>query len=286
MAPLAHTLALLAMVMATMANEVKPLDMARVSSIGSGGGCRRAMTELLPALKRSEFQQNPLFARVWAEAAAEWQRWGPLESPLSPDQATAIMAYTMKDVYKEFNDAVRVAGRSRQEYRDNFHFKTLHVLLIQAMARLRDAQKGQCMEVFRRVCGVQFEAKRGDIVHFGELFSSLLSETTANCSWKETLFKVYTCQGVDVSFFSHNSLNCGILIPPFEIFEVTQVTKTGDKAVIQLRSTGTSSNDDCEWLEGDTTGDSLGGRGHPLAPFHLGGFLLATTAMAVATGIL
>ncbi|TRZ09750.1 hypothetical protein HGM15179_017360 [Zosterops borbonicus] len=268
--PLAHTLALLAIVMATMAIKVTPRQISAHTGYG------HAMTELSPALNHSEFQQNPLFAQVWVKAAAEWQRRGPPESPLSPEQATAIVAYTMKDMYKEFNNAVRMAGRSYQQYRDNFHFKTLHVLLTQALATLRDAQNGACQEILQKVCGVRFEAKRGDTLRFGEIASMSLNETTGNCSGKETLFQVYTCQGVDISFFSDNSQSWGVLIPPFETFEVTQVKETGDKAVIQLRSTRTCSFDDCEVQGGSVS----------IAPFNLGGFLLATTALAVVTGIL
>ncbi|XP_039569285.1 GPI-linked NAD(P)(+)--arginine ADP-ribosyltransferase 1-like [Passer montanus] len=116
MATLAHTLALLAM--ATTAVEMIPLDMAQDSFDDQYRGCGPAMTAALPALNSSEFQQNPVFAQAWSKATAEWQRRGSPLSPLaSPAQAIALMAYTMKDVYKKFNDAVRVAGRSSQEYR-------------------------------------------------------------------------------------------------------------------------------------------------------------------------
>ncbi|TRZ10083.1 hypothetical protein HGM15179_017017, partial [Zosterops borbonicus] len=72
---------------------------------------------------------------------AEWQSHGSRVSPLSsPDQAIAIMAYTMPDVHRDFNAAVRVAGRSPQQYRKNFHYKMLHFLLTQALRTLRDAQ--------------------------------------------------------------------------------------------------------------------------------------------------
>ncbi|XP_066062451.1 NAD(P)(+)--arginine ADP-ribosyltransferase 2-like [Chamaea fasciata] len=271
MAALAHTLALLAMVMATVAIEVTPRQYL------SGTGCRRDMTQFLSALNRSEFQQNPLFARVWVKATAEWQGRGAPESPLPPEQAIAVIAYTMKDMYQEFNAAVHVAGRSRQEYREKFHFKTLHFLLNQAVTLLGADQNVECQYFLQKVCGIQFEAKRGDTIRFGELASMSINKTTGNCSGKETLFRVYTCQGVNISFFSDNLLNWGVLIPPFETFEVTQVTEAGDKAVIQLRSTTTYSINDCEDLEGGSIS---------VAPFHLGGLLLATTALAVATGIL
>uniref|UniRef100_A0A8C3UJY2 NAD(P)(+)--arginine ADP-ribosyltransferase n=1 Tax=Catharus ustulatus TaxID=91951 RepID=A0A8C3UJY2_CATUS len=111
---LALTLALLAMTVATGDIPMKPLDMAPDSFDDQYQGCGPAMEEALPALNRSEFQKNLLYAKVWPMAVAEWQKWGSPVSPLSsPDQAIAIMAYTMEDLYKEFNDKVRVTGIPR-----------------------------------------------------------------------------------------------------------------------------------------------------------------------------
>ncbi|NXQ23147.1 NARE ribosyltransferase, partial [Peucedramus taeniatus] len=257
MAPLAHTLALLAMAVATTATKVVTLDMARDSFDDQYQGCGPAMTAALPALNRSEFQQNPLFAQVWVKAAATWQRQGPPESPLSPDQATAIMAFTMDGLYSEFNAAVRVAGRSRQEYRDNFHFKTLHFLLTDALATLRDTLKGQCRHVFQRVCGVRIEAQLGGTVRFGEFTPALLSKPAGECP-NGTVVEVRTCHGVEIQLFTKHPEEEGVLIPPFETFKVSQVTQEGDKTQIQLQSTETFSKYNCEWLRGDTAGDSLG----------------------------
>uniref|UniRef100_A0A8C3UHE5 NAD(P)(+)--arginine ADP-ribosyltransferase n=1 Tax=Catharus ustulatus TaxID=91951 RepID=A0A8C3UHE5_CATUS len=111
MALLALTLALLAITVATGDIPMKPLDMTPDSFDDQYQGCGPAMEEALPALNRSEFQKNLLYAKVWPMAVAEWQKWGSPVSPLSsPDQAIAIMAYTMEDLYKEFNDKVRVTG--------------------------------------------------------------------------------------------------------------------------------------------------------------------------------
>ncbi|XP_071274267.1 erythroblast NAD(P)(+)--arginine ADP-ribosyltransferase-like [Agelaius tricolor] len=249
MAPLAQTLALLAMAMATTAVDVIPLDMAPDSFDDQYQGCGPAMKEALPALIRSEFEQNKEFADVWVKAAAEWQSRGPPESHLSPDQGTAFMAFTMSGLTSIFNDAVHVAGRSQQEYRDNFHFKTLHFLLTDALATLRDAQDGQCRAAFLKVCGTRFEAQRGDTIRFGHFMPVFLSKQIGECP-SEAMLEVHTCHGVDVTLFSKHPEPKIVLIPPFETFKVTQYTQEGDKTQIQLQSTGTYSKYNCEWLRG------------------------------------
>ncbi|NXE71073.1 NARE ribosyltransferase, partial [Calcarius ornatus] len=285
MAPLALTLALLAMAMATMAVNVIPLDMALTSFDDQYQGCGLAMKAALPALNRSEFQQNKEFAEVWVKAAAAWQSQWPPESPLSPDQATAIMAFLTVDLSGMFSEAMLVAGRSSQEYRDNFHFKTLHFLLTDAVATLRDAQNGQCRDAFLKVCDTRFEAQRGDTVRFGVFMPMFPSKPIGECPG-ETMLEVHTCHGAEIQLYDKLPELKIVLIPPFETFNVTQYTQEGDKTQIQLQSTGTYSKYNCEWLRGDTAGDNWGGWGVPSAPFHVGGLLLATTALAVATGIL
>ncbi|NXB80679.1 NARE ribosyltransferase, partial [Donacobius atricapilla] len=222
--------------------------------------CGPAMTRALPALNRSEFQKNSDFARVWAMAAAEWQSRGSRVSPLPPDQAIAVMAFTM-GAHSTFNAAVRVAGRSSQHYRHSFHFKTLHFLLTQALETLRHAQAGPCLDAFQEVCGVQFEAQRGDTVRFGHFRVMSPTESSGHCSGKETLFRVHTCHSMYIQFLSKYLGDWRVLIPPFETFQVTEVTQEGDKSQIHLISAGTHSKYNCEWLRGNATGPCVLGVG-------------------------
>ncbi|NWR25731.1 NRT2 ribosyltransferase, partial [Emberiza fucata] len=216
------------------------------------------------------------------KATAEWQSRGSPVSPLSsPAQAIALRAYTMDALYREFNAAMRTAGRSRQEYRDNFHFKTLHFLLTQARATLRVARGPQCHNTYWRVSRYQFKAKPGDIVRFGHFMLASESEKPDKVFGSATVFQVHTCHGVGIQQFSKHPDEKEVLISPFETFEVIEVCQEVDRTRIWLRTNGTSSKYNCEWLHGDTTGGSA-----PRAPFHLGGLILATTALAVATGIL
>ncbi|XP_064559305.1 erythroblast NAD(P)(+)--arginine ADP-ribosyltransferase-like [Zonotrichia leucophrys gambelii] len=261
--------------MANTTVNVIPLDMAPDSFDDQYRGCVPAMKAALPALNRSEFQQNKIFAEVWVMAAAAWQSQWPPESPLSPDQATAIMAFAY-GLSGVFTEAVLVAGRSSQEYRDNFHFKTLHFLLTDAVATLRDAQNGQCRDAFLMVCDTRFEAQRGDTVRFGLFMPMFPSKQIGECS-NSTMLEVHTCHGVEIQLLTDLPELKIVLIPPFETFSVTQYTREGDKTQIQLQSTRTYSKYNCEWLRGGSV---------PSAPFHVGGLLLATITLAMATGIL
>ncbi|TRZ14088.1 hypothetical protein HGM15179_013009 [Zosterops borbonicus] len=114
MVPLAHTLALLAMTVATAAINVVPLDMVWNSFDDQYQECSFTMSKKLPELQGSDFLKNEQFKENWAKATAEWWKRGSISSPLTPDQAVALMAYTMKklNLYKQFNDAVHKAGSS------------------------------------------------------------------------------------------------------------------------------------------------------------------------------
>uniref|UniRef100_A0A8C3UNW8 NAD(P)(+)--arginine ADP-ribosyltransferase n=1 Tax=Catharus ustulatus TaxID=91951 RepID=A0A8C3UNW8_CATUS len=261
MALLALTLTLLAMTAVTEGITMKRLNMAPDSFDDQYEGCGPAMRAKLPALLHTEFQKNPLFAQVWQNAEAKWQSKESPVSPLSsPAQAIAIMAYTMNDLYKEFNDQVRVAGHSPQEYRDNFHFKTLHFLLTDALVTLRATQGQQCYWVYRGVHDIKFKANVGDIVRFGQFASSSLRKNVAEVFGTTTVFKVQTCHSAYIQAFSYIPREAEVLIPPFEKFKVTEVIEDEEKVEIHLDSIGTNSAYNCEWLTG---GDSLGPWGQP-----------------------
>ncbi|NXS98221.1 NARE ribosyltransferase, partial [Jacana jacana] len=272
--------------------EEKVLDMAPSTFDDQYRGCSRMMEEELGELNRTEFNNNRVYAEAWTQAAAEWRNRGgrvPQAPSLGTEQAVAILAYTMHGrLFQTFNAAVREAGRSRREYLDKFHFKVLHFLLTQALSNLKRAQPHRCHHVYRGVLGIRFTARRQDLVRFGQFTSTSLQNKSALDFGQDTFFSVYTCYGVPIRDFSLYPNEDEVLIPPYETFEVTNVTRHGDRACIHLHSRDAFSNYSCEWLKEkrcqDTPCDIRAGSSIVGDTPLLWGLLLAATALAAMGG--
>ncbi|XP_027562428.1 NAD(P)(+)--arginine ADP-ribosyltransferase 2-like, partial [Neopelma chrysocephalum] len=174
----------------------------------------------------------------WAKAAASWNH--PLGALTRREQGIALRAYTdHTNLYSQFNEAVRTHGSSHQEYLDKFDFKVLHFLLTTALQDLRVAQTHpRCLHVYRGVRGIRFTAQPGRTIRFGQFTSSSLDRQVAEGFGTDTFFEVLTCHGAKIRDFSNYPGEEEVLIPPFETFIVTSVTRQGDKTNIKLRSHG------------------------------------------------
>ncbi|XP_034349778.1 GPI-linked NAD(P)(+)--arginine ADP-ribosyltransferase 1 isoform X5 [Arvicanthis niloticus] len=139
-------------------SQETPLDMAPASFDDQYAGCLADMTAALPDLNHSEFQANKVYADGWTLANIQWQErrtWGSVWGSLPPpppgfrdEHGVALLAYTANSpLHKEFNAAVREAGRSRAHYLHHFSFKTLHFLLTEALQLLRSHRSRGCRQV-------------------------------------------------------------------------------------------------------------------------------------------
>ncbi|KAM9299986.1 GPI-linked NAD(P)(+)--arginine ADP-ribosyltransferase 1 [Morus bassanus] len=266
------------------------LDMAPTSFDDQYQGCSRMMQEELEELNRTEFANNSVYANAWTQAAAEWRSRRhrvPQPPVLRPEQAVALLAYTQQGpLHRAFNAAVREAGRSRKEYLGAFRFKVLHFLLSEALRVLRDARPHQCHHVYRGVQGIRFIAQHHQSIRFGHFTSASLRNESTVPFGRDTFFSVETCYGVPIRDFSVFPEEEEVLIPPFERFEVTDITRDGDRALIQLRSQDALSTYNCELVKEKRCKSRpcvfSAGRSVPGDPPRLWGLLLAATALAAA----
>ncbi|XP_049636528.1 GPI-linked NAD(P)(+)--arginine ADP-ribosyltransferase 1 [Suncus etruscus] len=258
-----------------------PLDMALASFDDQYTGCTAAMTAMLPDLNRTEFQANKEYADSWILASSQWQErraWSPewglsaTRLPQPPpgfrdEHGVALLAYTANSpLHKEFNAAVREAGRSKAHYLHHFPFKTLHFLLTEALQLLARAQRSpQCRQVFRGVHGLRFRPEGpGTTVRLGGFASASLQNTAAQQFGEDTFFGIWTCLGVPIKGYSFFPGEEEVLIPPFETFQVINASRPAQgPARIYLRSLGKRSTYNCEYVR------ATGQDPHSLAWFFL-----------------
>ncbi|XP_004476787.1 GPI-linked NAD(P)(+)--arginine ADP-ribosyltransferase 1 isoform X2 [Dasypus novemcinctus] len=241
--------------------------MALASFDDQYAGCAVAMTAALPDLNRTEFQANKVYAAGWALASSQWQErqaWGP-EWGLGParppprppgfrdEHGVALLAYTANSpLHKEFNAAVREAGRSRAHYLRHFPFKTLHFLLTEALQLLGGGQPpSRCHQVFRGVHGLRFRpAGPGAAVRLGGFASASLKNVAAQQFGEDTFFGIWTCLGAPIKGYSFFPGEEEVLIPPFETFQVVNASRPAQgPARIYLRALGKHSTYNCEYLK-------------------------------------
>ncbi|XP_019574567.1 GPI-linked NAD(P)(+)--arginine ADP-ribosyltransferase 1 isoform X1 [Rhinolophus sinicus] len=248
-------------------SQERPLDMAPASFDDQYTGCAAAMTAALPDLNRTEFQANKVYADGWVLASSQWQErqaWGPVWAfsptrlpPPPPgfrdEHGVALLAYTANTpLHKEFNAAVREAGRSRAYYLHHFSFKTLHFLLTEALQLLSKAQRSpQCHQVFRGVHGMRFRpAGPGATVRLGGFASASLQNVAAQQFGEETFFGIWTCLGTPIKGYSFFPGEEEVLIPPFETFQVINTSRPAQgPSRIYLRALGKQSTYNCEYIK-------------------------------------
>lgn len=260
------------------------MDMALNSFDDQYNGCEDKMKARLPELNRREIAMNSIYAATWKKASAEWQqRCRRLSAcpQLTQDQAIAVLAYTDDGgMSQQFNKATREGGRSRHHYLNSYHFKVLHFLLTQALQALQRSQPG-CHDVYRGVEGIHFTATIGTAVRFGQFTSTSLWKNVTKKFGQDTFFVVNTCYGVPIMNLSYFKNQSEVLIPPFEVFEVTDFTRINGKPQIQLRSKGKESNHNCELVKEVGLGHSPGLALHSLPCCH--GFVVWLSIFHIIT---
>ncbi|XP_031466340.1 NAD(P)(+)--arginine ADP-ribosyltransferase 2-like [Phasianus colchicus] len=228
-----------------------PMNMAPDSFDDQYEGCGQMMWNRLQMVNYTEFTKNYVYADGWRKAAAVWQKRGGhlSQPPLRREQAIAVLAYTAASpLYQQLNAATRQGGRSHQNYCFYFHFKTLHFLLTQALRSLRGF-KPYCYHVYRGVGSIRFTAQRGTAVRFGQFTSASLRKEVALKFGQVTFFVIKTCYGVPIKQFSFYPSEDEVLIPPYEVFEVTNFSIVNGRSQIHLRSKGKKSKYNCELLK-------------------------------------
>uniref|UniRef100_A0A8C0W8Z0 NAD(P)(+)--arginine ADP-ribosyltransferase n=1 Tax=Castor canadensis TaxID=51338 RepID=A0A8C0W8Z0_CASCN len=216
------------------------IDLAPDSFDDQYQGCSKQVLEKLNQgdyfTKELEARKN--YSRVWQKAHLTWLSQEK-DVPKDMTITHAVVLLTMAS-----------AARSPQQYKQSFHFKYLHYYLTSAIQLLRKEmimKNGSlCYEVHHGMKDVHFKANIGATIRFGQFLSTSLLREEAQKFGSQTLFTIFTCLGVPVQNFS---LKKEVLIPPYELFEVVNVSYHTKGDWLHLRSAGNMSTYNCQLLK-------------------------------------
>ncbi|XP_050956046.1 GPI-linked NAD(P)(+)--arginine ADP-ribosyltransferase 1 [Labeo rohita] len=226
---------------------IYPFNMALNSVDDQYDGCTKEMAHLvMTEYLEKELNNSAEFQMAWQEAK---NNASAPEDDLTENHSIAIYVYTDKDVYREFNKAVR---SEKDKYQNmTFPWYSLHFLLTEAIQILKKTQKG-CKSTYRGT-HVRFDKDvLNTEVRFGSFTSSSLNRTVAEDFGNAFCFEIYTCEGAEVTHYSKFPDEDEVLIPPYETFKVTGVINRTDEndlwcdTVFTLESSGKISDLNCK----------------------------------------
>ncbi|XP_055967226.1 ecto-ADP-ribosyltransferase 3 isoform X1 [Sorex fumeus] len=214
----------------------------------------RMENKFIPQLLEEEKNNQQLLKDVWENAKTKWevrktQRFFPVT--FKDNHGIALMAYISEaqkqsDFYYQFNEAMKMAGKSRKDYIYDFQFKAFHFYLTKALQLLRRPCKESYKNVVYNTSQISFTFGGLDQARFNHvtMVQSTKPEVTND---QDTLLTIYTCFGIDVKkFLGEGEKN--FLISPNEVFHVSQ-DGTGNNLI--LHSTNkTCSHYECAFLGG------------------------------------
>ncbi|XP_010865417.2 NAD(P)(+)--arginine ADP-ribosyltransferase 2-like isoform X1 [Esox lucius] len=190
-----------------------------------------------------EKKANPEFNSSWMKAEEEWKKTVLDDSKLTREQFIAIYVYTnpSTSIFSTFNTIVRDGSAP-------FKYHSLHFFLTDA---IRTLNKG-CENTYRRTT-VDFNPKL--FFRFGTFTSSSRSPNITTYG-NVSCFSIKTCYGAYLEPYTATKEEEEVLIPPYEVFKVTNVQQNppkneplGDcKVVYTVESIGVQSNFNCKLL--------------------------------------
>ncbi|XP_073468829.1 ecto-ADP-ribosyltransferase 5-like isoform X2 [Aquarana catesbeiana] len=229
-----------------MSHQAVVLDMMPDTFDDQYIGCAELMELKMPNILEEELKDEQ-FAVMWGEASKTWKKKRSVLNQYDDKYGIAVVLYTMGKpypIYQQLNANVSIAGKSRDFYMKNFHFKALHFYLTRAL------------QVLRTGCAKETHVYRGTRIgdvdvakemRFDRFTSSSENITVAERFGKTPFFNISTCYGVDIEDLSVYKQK-EILIPIGETFNLANKIE----ATYKLESTGKlCSYFNCAYLGGE-----------------------------------
>ncbi|RXN12242.1 NAD(P)(+)--arginine ADP-ribosyltransferase 2-like protein [Labeo rohita] len=194
-----------------------PLDMALNSVDDLYVGCKKNMAYRVETELLKNELSNSDFKEAWQKAEEDHK---PPEDNLKEIHSVAIYAYSDIDLHDIFNKAVR---SGKEKYKNKtYSWYSLQFLLTEAIQILKETQNG-CKSTYRGTRNTFDQNVLNNQVRFGQFASSSFDQTQAEEFGTKSCFEITTCEGANVTKYSALPIEKEVLIPPYEVFNVTEV---------------------------------------------------------------
>ncbi|KAM4697309.1 ecto-ADP-ribosyltransferase 5-like isoform 1-T2 [Discoglossus pictus] len=207
-----------------------------------------------------EKMKSKKFKRAWEEATSIWQQQ-------KKQKVMAMLPHGFKDLHgislvassgfirDEFNNDLKSADQSYEDYMEKFHFKFLHFYLTGALELLSGGCKENKNMVYSGIRGIHYRSSPDLHVRFGQFLSTSRDIKQGRSSGNDTFLTISTCYGVDIEGFSQFPLEKEVLVPGYEVFKVVSVSEES-REIILSSTNKTCSNFNCAYIRGAESGES------------------------------
>uniref|UniRef100_A0A3Q3JNP0 NAD(P)(+)--arginine ADP-ribosyltransferase n=1 Tax=Monopterus albus TaxID=43700 RepID=A0A3Q3JNP0_MONAL len=195
-----------------------PLDMATESIDDMYDGCRSEAASMIDQVGVFEWHFNQAFDFYWASAER------------------VIYMYTkVKYIQQTFNKAV-ITGKHKYST-NKFKFHYFYFYLVDAIQILHHKHK-PCRTTYHRTWRHYNHNVIDTNMRFGGFILTGLTKQSSVFNGNVSCFEIQTCFGADVAYYSATKQMGQVLIPPYEVFRITDVL-TSDSwcRVVYIQST-------------------------------------------------
>uniref|UniRef100_A0A8C4NQM3 NAD(P)(+)--arginine ADP-ribosyltransferase n=1 Tax=Dicentrarchus labrax TaxID=13489 RepID=A0A8C4NQM3_DICLA len=198
-------------------------------------GCRSETASVIDLFGVFEWHFNRDFSLAWASVERHAKK--PAHKHLKEDHAIVMYLYTkMKHIQQAFNEAVKT-GKNKYST-DRFKFHYFYFYLTDAIQALRQNQTS-CRTTYYRTWKQFDHNVINSNMRFGAFTWVASSKQSFNFNANVSCFEIHSCYGADITYYSATKQMGQVLIPPYEVFKITDV-RTDDswcRVVYKLHST-------------------------------------------------
>ncbi|XP_070776979.1 ecto-ADP-ribosyltransferase 4-like [Enoplosus armatus] len=212
-----------------------PLDMATDSVDDMYDGCRSEAASMINLFGVFEWHFNRNFSFAWA--AAERNAKKPAHKNLKEEHAIVMHMYTkVKSIQQDFNKAVKTGKHKYSTQGFKFHY--FYFYLTEAIQVLRHNQTS-CRTTYHRTWKEFNHNVINTNMRFGAFTWVASNKQSFDFNGNVSCFEIHSCFGADITYYSATNQMGQELIPPYEVFKITDVL-TNDpwcSVVYKLQST-------------------------------------------------